>query len=192
MINLYHWFEWFTHKIWLLYLIWSVKGNTKKTRGICSLVEIIERVRFSLRFPPLPYGHRWATPGGHCRPPLENVQLQDGHDEFHWNLHRNGQFSVASMYNALILPDVPIDKSSKDKLWKLKIPLWIKVFGWYCNAPNRHLANYSDHATIYMMSFWKRTTKHLVHIRHARDAGGIKLATVTQVHDGTHKRIYIM
>jgi hypothetical protein len=35
------------------------------------------------------------------------------------------------MYSALILPDVPIDKSSNDKLWKLKIPLKIKVFGWY-------------------------------------------------------------
>jgi hypothetical protein len=30
-----------------------------------------------------------------------------------------------------ILPDVPIDKISNDKLWKLKIPLRIKVFGWY-------------------------------------------------------------
>jgi hypothetical protein len=29
---------------------------------------------------------------------------------------------------------------------------------------NRHLADYSDHATIYMMSLWKRTTKRLVHI----------------------------
>jgi hypothetical protein len=27
-------------------------------------------------------------------------------------------------------------------------------------------------------------------MQHARDAGGIKVATVTQVHDGTHKRIY--
>jgi hypothetical protein len=35
------------------------------------------------------------------------------------------------MYNALILPDVPIDKISNNKLWKLKILLRIKVFGWY-------------------------------------------------------------
>jgi hypothetical protein len=54
---------------------------------------------------------------------LANIQLQDGHDEFRWNLHENGKFSVASMYNALILPDVPIDKIRNDKLWKLKIPL---------------------------------------------------------------------
>jgi hypothetical protein len=35
------------------------------------------------------------------------------------------------MYNALILPNVPIDSVSNNKLWKLKIPLRIKVFGWY-------------------------------------------------------------
>jgi hypothetical protein len=62
---------------------------------------------------------------------LANIQLQDGYDEFRWNLHDNGKFSVAFMYNALILPDVPIDTISNDKLWKLKIPLRIKVFGWY-------------------------------------------------------------
>jgi hypothetical protein len=60
---------------------------------------------------------------------LASIQLQDGHDEFSWNLHENGMFLVASMYNALILPDVPIDKISSNKLWKLKIPLRMKVFG---------------------------------------------------------------
>jgi hypothetical protein len=54
---------------------------------------------------------------------LANIQLQDGHDKFRWNLHENGKILVASMYNALILPDVPIDKIRNDKLWKLKIPL---------------------------------------------------------------------
>jgi hypothetical protein len=53
---------------------------------------------------------------------LANIQLQPGHDEFCWNLHENGKFSIASMYNALILPDVPIKKISNNKLWKLKIP----------------------------------------------------------------------
>jgi hypothetical protein len=62
---------------------------------------------------------------------LASIQLQDGHDEFSWNLHENGKFSVASMYNALILSDVPIDKISSNKFWKLKIPIRIKVFGWY-------------------------------------------------------------
>jgi hypothetical protein len=35
------------------------------------------------------------------------------------------------MYNALIQPDVPIDKNSNAKLWKLKITLSIKVVEWY-------------------------------------------------------------
>jgi hypothetical protein len=47
---------------------------------------------------------------------LVNIQLQDGHDEFRWNLHENGKISVASMYNALILSDMPIDKVSNNKL----------------------------------------------------------------------------
>jgi hypothetical protein len=59
---------------------------------------------------------------------LANIHLQTGHDEFRWNLYENDKFSVASMYNALILFDVPIDKISNNKLWKLKIPLQIKVF----------------------------------------------------------------
>jgi hypothetical protein len=35
------------------------------------------------------------------------------------------------MYNALIQSDLPIDKNSNNRLWKLKLPLRIKVFGWY-------------------------------------------------------------
>jgi hypothetical protein len=33
---------------------------------------------------------------------LASVQLSPGPDEFRWNLHKNGEFSVDSMYNALI------------------------------------------------------------------------------------------
>jgi hypothetical protein len=47
---------------------------------------------------------------------LANIQLQNGHDEFRWNLHENGKTSVAFMYNALIQPDVPIDKINNNKL----------------------------------------------------------------------------
>jgi hypothetical protein len=48
---------------------------------------------------------------------LANIQLQPGHDEFCRHLHKNGKFSVASMYNALILPDVAIDSIGNNKLW---------------------------------------------------------------------------
>jgi hypothetical protein len=62
---------------------------------------------------------------------LANIQLQTRNNEFRWNLYENGKFSVASMYNALILSDVSIDKISNNKLWRLKILSCIKVFGWY-------------------------------------------------------------
>jgi hypothetical protein len=44
---------------------------------------------------------------------------------------KNGKFSVDFMYNALIKPDVPIEKNHNNKLWKLKISLLIKASGWY-------------------------------------------------------------
>jgi hypothetical protein len=62
---------------------------------------------------------------------LVNIQLQPVHDVFRWNQHENGKCLVASMYNALIRPELPIDKNSNNKLWKLKRPLRIKIFGWY-------------------------------------------------------------
>jgi hypothetical protein len=61
---------------------------------------------------------------------LANVHLQNGSYEFCSNLHGNGNFSVDSMHNELVQPDIPIDKNN-NKLWMLKIPLRIKVFGWY-------------------------------------------------------------
>jgi hypothetical protein len=53
---------------------------------------------------------------------LATVQLQNGSDEFCWNLHKKEKFFVDTMYNALIQPDVPFDNNN-NKLWKLKIPL---------------------------------------------------------------------
>jgi hypothetical protein len=60
---------------------------------------------------------------------LANVRLQNGPDEFCWNLHENSKKTTPC--NTLIQPDIPINKSNDYKLWKLKIPLRIKVFEWY-------------------------------------------------------------
>jgi hypothetical protein len=57
---------------------------------------------------------------------LATVQLTDGKDEFDWNLLENGKFSVASMYNVLILSDLPV--LDNKKIWKMKIPLKNKFF----------------------------------------------------------------
>jgi hypothetical protein len=60
---------------------------------------------------------------------LESIQLDTGLDEFRWNLHPNGMFSVSSLYNAIIQFDIPVDDNKK--IWKMKIPLKTKIFGWY-------------------------------------------------------------
>ena len=60
---------------------------------------------------------------------LDLINLTEGTDEFRWNLHTNGKFSVDSMYKALIQPYIPVDNNQK--VWRMKIPLKIKVFAWY-------------------------------------------------------------
>jgi hypothetical protein len=47
---------------------------------------------------------------------LEDVQLSPGSDEFRWNLHANGNFSVDSLYKAILQSDIPVDNNKK--IWK--------------------------------------------------------------------------
>jgi hypothetical protein len=44
---------------------------------------------------------------------LANIQLTTRKDILWWNLYENGKFSVASMYNVLILPDVLVYDNKK-------------------------------------------------------------------------------
>jgi hypothetical protein len=60
---------------------------------------------------------------------LEYIQLSTGPNEFRWNLHPNVRFSMGSLYNAIIQSDIPVDNNRK--IWKMKIPLRTKNFGWY-------------------------------------------------------------
>jgi hypothetical protein len=50
--------------------------------------------------------------------PLESVQLSEGHDKFYWNLQSNEKFAVSSLYNAIIQPEISVDKNKKN--WKMK------------------------------------------------------------------------
>jgi len=61
---------------------------------------------------------------------LEDIQLSGEPEVFRWNLHQNGKFSVKSIYDAMVHCDVPVDNR---KLWKLKIPLRVKIFLWFLN-----------------------------------------------------------
>lgn len=57
-----------------------------------------------------------------------NTQLMDRRDIFRWSLSQDGRFTVSSMYKMLIAPNVT---RHKHIIWKLKIPLKIKIFMWY-------------------------------------------------------------
>jgi hypothetical protein len=57
-----------------------------------------------------------------------HIRLNNMEDKFRWGLHQNGIFSIRSMYLALISDNrVRLNLM----IWKLKIPLKIKIFMWY-------------------------------------------------------------
>jgi hypothetical protein len=59
---------------------------------------------------------------------VSNVELVDGSDYFKWNLTTSGLFSVRSLYLHLMDTQTPF---LHKKLWKIKIPLKIKIFLWF-------------------------------------------------------------
>ena len=59
---------------------------------------------------------------------LMDITLTDTPDIFHWNLTPNGTFTVKSMYEDLMNGHT---RFLQKYLWKLKIPLKIKVFMWF-------------------------------------------------------------
>jgi hypothetical protein len=56
---------------------------------------------------------------------LTVVTLSLSRDKFVWDSHKNGIFSVQSMYYFLM--NIPNNERNK-KIWKLKLPLKIKFF----------------------------------------------------------------
>jgi hypothetical protein len=59
---------------------------------------------------------------------VADVQLTNQKVSFVWGLHHNRSFSVKSMYRVLLEYEViPYN----NVIWKLKLPLKIKVFLWY-------------------------------------------------------------
>jgi len=59
---------------------------------------------------------------------VSHVELVDGSDYFRWSLTRSGLFSVGSLYLHLIDTKIPFRHR---KIWKIKIPLKIKIFLWF-------------------------------------------------------------
>ena len=59
---------------------------------------------------------------------IAHVQLVDGSDTFRWNLTNSESFTIRSFYLHLL----DSQPSFRHKMvWKLKIPLKIKIFLWF-------------------------------------------------------------
>jgi hypothetical protein len=56
------------------------------------------------------------------------VRMNQPADVFMWNLHQDGKFTVCSLYLPLINNGVA---HMNRQLWRLKVPLKIKIFMWY-------------------------------------------------------------
>ena len=93
-----------------------------------TLAKVLETFPPNVSFRRSLYGPRQASWNALLQR-LATVQLTQGPNEFRWNIGISGNFSVDSMYKALIQPSTPVD--SNKKIWKMNIPLKTKVFAWY-------------------------------------------------------------
>lgn len=59
---------------------------------------------------------------------LLNVSLNNEKDIFHWSLKQDGVFTVQSLYSLMICNG---HAKQDQTIWKIKIPLKIKIFAWY-------------------------------------------------------------
>jgi hypothetical protein len=61
---------------------------------------------------------------------LMDIHLTDERDTFTWNLTESGQFTVRSLYAELLNKNI---KFLRKYLWKIKLPLKIRIFMWFLN-----------------------------------------------------------
>jgi hypothetical protein len=59
-----------------------------------------------------------------------DVHLSEERDTFKWNLTESGQFSIKSLYAELLNGNT---KFLRKYLWRLKVPLKIRIFMWFLN-----------------------------------------------------------
>jgi hypothetical protein len=74
-------------------------------------------------------GNKW-TRWLHLCQRLMSVSLSSSHDKFIWNLNSSGVFTVKSLYLHQMNDGLG---GEHNYLWKLKIPLKIKIFMWFLN-----------------------------------------------------------
>jgi hypothetical protein len=98
-----------------------VRKKSASVRTVLSTTPLNVAFRRSLMGPNLQAWHNVVLMVAH-------VHLTNQRDRFVWGLHQNGLFLVNSMYRAsLSVQALPYN----NLIWKLKLPLKVKVFMWY-------------------------------------------------------------
>jgi hypothetical protein len=115
-------------------------GNLLLAQQYPSLYTIAQRKQVSvasvLSQTPLNIGFRHALSGNcanrwiHLCSRLMDVQLTTNNDVFKWGLTKSGQYTVKSMYLDYMDDHT---KYLHKYLWKIKVPLKIRVFMWFLN-----------------------------------------------------------
>ena len=88
---------------------------------------VLQTIPLNIQFRRVLVGERW-TAWMHLVRRLIEVQLSDQPDSIQWKLTTNGRFTVKSFYMDLINSG-PLSRSLH--IWKVKIPLRIKIFMWF-------------------------------------------------------------
>ena len=88
---------------------------------------ILNSIPFNIQFRRSLVGERWNA-WLHLLRRLMDVQLSDQADKISWKLTTNGLFSVKSM-NLDLIDSGPLSRSLH--IWKIKVPLRIKIFMWF-------------------------------------------------------------
>nr|CAE05420.1 OSJNBa0035I04.8 [Oryza sativa Japonica Group]CAE05959.1 OSJNBb0088C09.18 [Oryza sativa Japonica Group]CAH66490.1 OSIGBa0076I14.11 [Oryza sativa] len=113
-------------------------GNTPFAARYPALYNLVinknESVAVVMSKRPLKVSFRRAMVGHNLKAWLEvvskviSIKLTEQNGTFLWEIQKNGCFSVNSMYKAIMYREVV---PKKDMIWKLRIPLKIKIFLWY-------------------------------------------------------------
>ena len=94
------------------------------TRKNSSVASVMSTVLLNVSFRRALLGQNLIRQHSLCAS-IVHVNLTEEDDIFRWNLHQSGQFPVRSMYLALINNGY-IERNKF--IWKLKMPLKIKIF----------------------------------------------------------------
>jgi hypothetical protein len=92
-----------------------------------TVVQVLAQTPLNITFPRVLSGSKWTAWWQLCRK-LMMVNLNEHDDRFVWNLTTNGLFTVKLMHEDLICDHTPF---LRKYLWKVKIPLKIKIFMWF-------------------------------------------------------------